>query len=296
MKQSLVVIISLVCSIVISGCMGAIYYDVAEEEIDAPELIPQEGTTLSLEISYEPDLSTRFQPGEESRRYRYHVLIDGWEYSYGISFGNYQTSSRVSIPIMANDTHFPVSVIVEGAKALDYKSIPSVWDDWHIIYRGTQEALEGTEESKYTGLEGLYLGVRIGDKTYKFEFQDSGASEVFKRLLMGREITLPISTNYFISFPYSHNPSDEVKDFLTLLESSVPEDHREWNESLIVGGFYLSAYGMMIIVLQEGHKLNGYNSLLATVCKEDLKALKKLSSPWHAPEHFELTLSLVAGK
>ena len=55
-------------------------------------------------------------------------------------------------------------------------------------------------------------------------------------------------------------------------------------------------YGMMIIVLQEGHKLNGYNSLLATVCKEDLKALKKLSSPWHAPEHFELTLSLVAGK
>jgi len=270
----------------LSGCMGASFYDVATEEVDAPGLIPQEGTTLSLDITYEPDASTRFQPATVLRPYRYHVLIDGWEYSYGIG-------AQAQIPIMANDTHAPVTIIVEGAKALEYKVFPSAWDDWHELYRGTQEALGETEESKYKGLDGLSLGVKLGDKTYKFEFVDSGASEVFKRLLMGHEITLPISINNSIQI-LDYDLSDEQKEFLNLVCSSAPKDLRFWNGSLTVGGLYLYSY-TLDLVIQDGQKVGvDYGTLLATVCKEDLKDLKKLYTPWKAPDLFEMTLSLIA--
>ena len=284
MKRILLFIHS-VALFALSGCIGPYYLDVATEEVDAPNVIPQEGTTLSLDITYE-DITTRFTPIEVYRRYRYYVLIDGWEYSYG--FG-----SQVSITIMANDTHSPVSVIVEGAKALDYSDNPSTWDDWHELYRGTQEALEETEESKYKGLEGLSLGVKLGDKTYKFEFQDSGASEVFKRLLMGREITFPISISKSIKI-LDYDLSGEPKEFLNLVYSTVPKDFSSWSGSLTVGGLYLYS-STMDLVIQNGQKVGtGYRTLLATVCKEDYKALKKLYTPWKEPELFEITLSLIA--
>ena len=287
MKQRLfLLLVPSVALFVLSGCMGAIFYDVATEEIDAPDVIPQEGTTLSLDITYDPDASTRFQPAEVYRRYRSHVLIDGWEYSYGLG-------AQASIPIMANDTHSPVTIIVEGAKALDYKDYPSAWDDWHELYRGTQAALGETEKTKYKGLENQSLGVKLGDKTYKFEFMDSGASKVFKRLLMGREITLPISiSNSIWLSPF--DMSDEQNEFLKLVYSSAPKDFRFWNGSLTVGGLYLYS-STLDLVIQDGQKVGfDYGTLLATVCKEDLKALKKLYTPWKAPELFEMTLSLIA--
>ncbi|MBR5904900.1 MAG: hypothetical protein IKZ51_00410 [Bacteroidales bacterium] len=284
--KKLFTVFNLAALFALSGCMGANFYDVATEEVDAPDVIPQEGTTLSLDITYEPDASTRFQPATVLQPYRYHVLIDGWEYSYGLG-------AQAQIPIMANDTHAPVTIIVEGAKALEYKVFPSAWDDWHELYRGTQGALGETEQSKYKGLEGLSLGVKLGNKTYKFEFVDSGASEVFKRLLMGREITLPISISNSIGLsPF--DMSDGQKEFLNLVCSSAPKDFRFWNGSLTVGGLYLYS-STMDLVIQDGQKVGfDYGTLLATVCKEDLKALKKLYTPWKAPELFEMTLSLIS--
>ncbi|MCR5326025.1 MAG: hypothetical protein K6E37_04650 [Bacteroidales bacterium] len=69
--------------------------------------IAQQGTLLSLDVTYKFDFYTRFQPGRDYRVYRYRVLIDGWEYSTGAVKSE---SQKVSIPIMANDTHVAVTI------------------------------------------------------------------------------------------------------------------------------------------------------------------------------------------
>lgn len=137
---------------------------------------------LSLDLTYEFDVYTRFEPGEDYRAYRYRVLIDGEIYSQGI-VSRYSYGKKTTIPIMANDTHSSVTVVVEGSKALEYSDFPTSWDTWHELYRGTQEYLPATASPRYAGLAGAKMGMTIDGKTYTFDISDSASGEAFKRLL-----------------------------------------------------------------------------------------------------------------
>ena len=141
-------------------------------------VIPQEGAALEVELSYEFDYYTKFEPGRQFKQYRYRVYINDRQYCYGVTADE---SQRVSIPIMENDSHTPATIVVEGAKALDYNVNPEQWDTWHELYRGTQECLPESESLKYPDFEDWRLIVRIDGKDYPFVLYDTGAGEVLKR-------------------------------------------------------------------------------------------------------------------
>ena len=72
-------ILTLLPVFVLSGCLGTEYYDVATDEIKTPEgvtnVIPQEGASLEVELTYEFEYYTKFEPGRRFKKYRYRVYI-----------------------------------------------------------------------------------------------------------------------------------------------------------------------------------------------------------------------------
>ena len=73
--------------LLLSGCLGTEYYDVATDEIITPEghtnVIPQEGAALEIELTYEFEYYTKFEPGRRFKQYRYRVYINDRPYCYG---------------------------------------------------------------------------------------------------------------------------------------------------------------------------------------------------------------------
>ena len=269
----------LLALLILSGCMGTMYYDVASDEITTPEgvgeVIPQEGTTLSLNLTYEFDVYTRFEPGEDYRAYRYRVLMDGEVYSQGI-VDRFSSGKTASIPIMANDTHVPATIVVEGSKALEYSDYPASWDTWHELYRGTQECLPAAESPRYAGLAGAKMGMTIDGKTYTFDISDSGSGEAFKRLLAGGSVPLPVIIDDTIWPYYLDGAENGEKQFLEQVMNSVPANCSTegiiWNE----GGIYIdNQFGGLYICLKSG-KAPRYATHLGSVTDADLKALKAL--------------------
>lgn len=260
-KLFLILLVILCCS------CGTEYYDVDTEEITPPEgignTIPQQGALLSLDVTYHYDYYTRFEPGRDYRVYRYRVCIDDWEYSTGVVLSEYQ---KVSIPIMANDTHSTVSVVVEGSKAMDYSDYPKSWDAWHELYRGTQEALQGSEEAEYSGLDGSRLLLEINGKTFRFDIDPSGSGIAFKRLMSGLgRVTIPAIIDSFI----------DLWEFPVQIFQTVPANQDTTGSDWKAGTIYLNE-GTLSICLQDKKNQYCYPTVLGRVVKEDLKALKSL--------------------
>ena len=275
--------------IFLGGCMGMEYYDVATEEISSAEgitdAIPQAGTVLTLDIEYKYEFYTRFEPGRDYRVYRYHVLIDGNEYSRGIvNNGNVSAS----IPIIANDTHSPATVVVEGSKALDYSDYPSYWDTWHELYRSTQECLPAAESPSYADLAGARLGMTIDGKTYTFDIQDSGSGEAFKRVLKDRNVSLQIYIDNSIGI-YPEGEED-ARRFWTQVREMVPANCDTEGIVWKAGGIYLEG-GNLYVCLKSG-KDKSYSTLIGFISDGDLKALKSLRPGGNKQVQTSMTLFL----
>ena len=76
MKHARHIIYLLIVAALATGCWGWVeYFDVAADEIKVPEgisdVIPQEGTTLTIDLTYEYVPKTKFEPGEDWKQYRY---------------------------------------------------------------------------------------------------------------------------------------------------------------------------------------------------------------------------------
>lgn len=278
--QSLILLAMLV-----AGC-GTEYYDVDTEVLNTPEgvtdVIPQEGTTLSVALTYRFDYYTRFEPGYDYKQYRYRVLIDGWTYGYGVVTSEYEIAT---IPIMANDTHLPAKIVVEGARALEYKDNPEEWDTWHQLYSGIQECLPASEKPKFDALKGARLKVTIDGGSFLFDIKDSGAGEAFKRLIAGREITVPVYVDDSIWI------GDDPESFRTEAAESIPPDYGRANDRHKAGEIHLEKNGWLSICLKD-REITGYDTLLGTVRSEDLKPLKSLYPGRHRQEQMTMTLSL----
>ena len=266
--------------------MGTEYYDVATDEIITPEgitnVIPQEGAALEVELSYEFEYYTRFEPGRQFKQYRYRVYINDRPYCYGVTNDE---SQRVSIPIMENDSHTPATIVVEGAKALDYNVNPEQWDTWHELYRGTQECLPESKSLKYPDFEDWRLIVRIDGKDYPFVLYDTGAGEVLKRHLFGRKVTLPISLDNYI-YPLHYD-----NDFIKELRGIIPPNFGIANERQKTGNLYLEPSGLLHICLKS-HSITGYDSEIGYCVCDYKDDLKKLYPGWHGYVQSEMTLFL----
>lgn len=259
------------------------YYDIDTDEILTPEgiseVIPKEGTTLSLDVTYKYDYYTKFEPGYEFRIYRYHVLINDWEYSSGIVWTEYQ---KVSIPIMANDTHSPVTIVVEGARAMDYSDYPSAWDSWHQLYHGTQECLPESESTRFAGLDEAKLKMEINGQSFSFEVEESGSGIAFKRLMsdLGR-ITIPVTIDTFI----------HLWNFPEQIAQTVPVNQDATGSEWKAGNIYLNE-GCPYICLKDKKVQCSYPTLLGRVASKDLKALKALYPGWQRQDQTDITFYL----
>ncbi|MCR5017496.1 MAG: hypothetical protein K6A64_01710 [Bacteroidales bacterium] len=261
------------------------YYDVDTDEIYTPEgvgeVIPQEGTTLSLDVTYEYDYYTKFEPGYEFRVYRYHVLVNDWEYSSGVVWTENQ---KVSIPIMANDTHTPATIVVEGAKAMDYSDYPSSWDSWHQLYQGTQESLPESESPRFAGLEDAKLKMEISGKTFSFDIEDSGSGIAFKRIMSSLgQISVPVTIETFITIsPW---------DFPVQIAQTVPVNQDATGAEWKAGNIYFEG-GDLYICLKDKKVQFLYPTLIGHVAGKDLKALKALYPGWQRQDQADITLYL----
>ena len=272
----------------LSGCWGWVeYFDVAEETLKVPEgisdVIPQEGTTLALNLTYEFVPQTKFEPGYDYKQYRYRVLIDGWEYCYGVTNEEYYD---VTIPIMANDTHSPVSIVVQGSKALDYEDNPNEWEDWHELYSGTQECLPANEATRYGNLKDTQLNVTIDGKSFRFDIRDTGTGQAFKRLLADQTVTLSVCLDNFISI------YEDTEGFHKDLADKVPPCFELSHYKHKVGEISLEKGGWLGICLKDKETF-GYDTILGSVRPEDLKEFKKLYPGYHNQVQTTMTLSLV---
>ena len=263
------------------------YYDVTGDELKVPDgiadVIPQEGTTLAIDLTYEYVPKTKFEPGYDYKQYRYRVLIDGWEYCYGVTDQDYYD---VTIPIMANDTHTPASIVVEGSKALDYEENPKEWDAWHELYNGTQECLRASENPKYDNLKDKQLKVTIDGKSFFFDIRDTGAGQAFKRLMSDRTVTLSVNLDNFV---FVH---DDPKNFLKEFGENVPPCFGKAHYKHKVGELSLEKNGSLHICLKDIETF-GYDTILGSVRPEDIKAFKKLYPGYHNQVQATLTMSLV---
>lgn len=279
MRRYLFIIIFLLCC----SC-GTEYYDVDTEEVTSPEetrnVIPRQGTLLELDVTYKFDYYTRFQPGRDFRVYRYRVLIDGWEYSTGVVESE---GRKASIPIMANDTHAPVSVVVEGAKAMDYSDYPKSWDTWHELYRGTQEGLPDTESPEFSGLCGSRLLLVTNGKTIRFDIEESGSGIAFKRLMSGLgRVSVPATIDSFIDF----------WEFPWPIAQTVPANQDTSVSDWKAGNLYLLDGGRLCISLRDKKNQFCYPTFLGRVVKEDLEALKALYPGRQRQEQMEVAMYL----
>jgi len=286
-KPSLLIV--LLSTLLLSGCWGWVeYFDVVADEIKVPEgvtdVIPQEGTTLALNLTYEYVPRTKFEPGEDWKQYRYRVLIDGWEYCYGVTD---EDNYDVTIPIMANDSHSPASIVVEGSKAHDYEENPKEWEDWHELYCGTQECLPESETPKYDNLKDKQLKVTIDGKSFLFDIRDTGAGQAFKRLMSDRTVNLSICLDDFL---FVH---EDAEGFERKLGNIIPPSFGKACYKHKVGEIRLEKNGWFGICLKE-KEIYGYDTILGTVCPEDLKAFKKLYPGYHNQVQTTMTMSLVS--
>lgn len=277
--------------LLLSSCWDWVeYYDVATDELIVPEgitdVIPQEGTTLAIDLTYEYVPKTKFEPGYDYRQYRYRVLINGWEYCYGVTDQDYYDYYDVTIPIMANDTHSPASIIVEGSKALDYEENPKEWDAWHELYNGTQECLRASENPKYDNLKDKQLKITIDGKSFLFDIRDTGAGQAFKRLLSDRDVTLSVNLDNFIFV------RGDTGNFQKELCENVPPCFGEAHYKHKAGEVSLEKNGKLYICLKD-RETYGYDTILGSVRPEDLKAFKKLYPGYHNQVQTTLTMSLV---
>lgn len=278
MRRYLFIITLLLCC----SC-GTEYYDVDTEEVTPAEetgnVIPQRGTLLSLDVTYKFDYYTRFQPGRNFRVYSYRVLIDGWEYSTGVVESE---GHKTSIPIMANDTHAPVSVVVEGAKAMDYSDYPKSWDTWHELYRGTQEGLPDTESPEFSGLGGSRLLLVTNGKTIRFDIEESGSGIAFKRLMSGLgRVATQATVDSFIDF----------WEFPGQIAQTVPANQDTSGSDWKAGNLYLYE-GRLCISLRDKKNQFCYPTFLGRVVKEDLETLKALYPGHQRQEQAEVTVCL----
>ena len=288
MKHARHILYLLIAAAFATGCWGWVeYFDVTADEIKVPEgisdVIPQEGTTLTIDLTYEYVPKTKFEPGEDWKQYRYRALIDGWEYCYGVVSGEFETAV---IPIMANDTHSPASIVIEGSKALDYEENPKHWEDWHELYRGTQECLPATETPKYEGLKDMRLKVTVDGKSFLFDIRNTGAGEAFKRQIAGRTVTLPVCRDTFLFI------SDDTEGFQKQLREKVPPCYAKAHYLHKAGDIHIDKYGLMEICLKDKETF-GYDTVIGSVRPEDLKALKALYPGYHNQEPATMTLSLI---
>jgi hypothetical protein len=258
--------------LLLTGCHPW-YFDVFSAEVSAPEetgdIIPQEGTTLSLNLDYARDINTRTSVEEVFKVYRYRVFINDREYCQGMTASSFARKTT-TIPIMANDTHIPATIVVEGSKALDYSEFPTSWDEWYELYRGTQECLSESEEPRYAGLVDAKLGVTVGNDTFTFDITDSGAGEVFKRMMMGQTLSFPVTINTCIRIGKN---TEEGKSFCKQLENVLPANCSTELSERKVGGIYFN--GAFDIYLDPRKRQGNVNNL-GLVSDSDLKAFSAL--------------------
>lgn len=259
------------------------YVDIVGEEVLLPQgetdMIPQEGTTLSLNLSYELVPFTRFQkdyPYYFYQYYRFRVFINDWQYCYRLIHEEerhdlFQGDKTVSVPIMANDSHSPATVRVEASRCRDYEG--TEWEEWHAIYSGIQEPLAETEELAFSGLEGKQLAIQIIDTEFTFDLVDSGPAMILKRLLKDSKYQLPAHVPY----PYEdiQGYSDASDEYLTSsLKALVPQDDRDYEGKNKAGGLYLNN-GVIRIALKNGRTDGIFIGSIAETELEDLLSFRQ---------------------
>ena len=251
------------------------YYDIAGEEILVPhgetDMIPQEGTILTLNLSYEIDsVVTRFTYDPDYidyyQYYRYRVFFDDWYYC-GRTI---KRETKVSIPIMANDSYSPVTVRVEGARSTNYEG--TEWADWHEIYRGIQDPLAETEELEYSCLEDLHLTIKMIDTEFTFNLIDSGAAQVLKRLLKDRKYlilaSVPSSKNEIRG--YSTSPSFDF--FISRLKTLVPVDTRNYEGKDKAGALFVNGSSIVITLTDTENHTGTFVGSVVEAQLEDLRS------------------------
>jgi len=270
-------------SAVLASCLGTEYYDVASEKLSADELvqqqgiIPQEGTVLTLDLTHEYEYYTRFQPGREAKKYRYRVLIDGHLYCQDVL---YMFDPSVSIPIMANDSYSLKSIVVEGAKALEYGDEPD-WEDWHELYSAAQEAMGTGQPLKYSGLMGSSLQIELEGKTLNLDFEENGSAEVFRRILSERQgCYISSSSNVSDTFAYIDYHREETDEGLLITEMWDRVPQNTVYSKFLAGTLYYSDWSLLLSLhdYNYGGLCGGksYLTPIATVRKEDMKTLRSL--------------------
>jgi len=259
------------------------YYGIAGEEILVPQgetdMIPQEGTILTLNLSYEIDsVVTRFTFDPDYvdyyQYYRYRVFIDDWYYC-GRTI---KRDTKVSIPIMANDSYSPVTVRVEGSRSTNYEG--TEWADWHEIYRGIQNPLAETEELEYSCLEDLHLTIKMIDTEFTFNLIDSGAAQVFKRLLKDRKYqilaSVPSSRNEIKGHSTSTGSSFDY--FISRVKSLVPVDDSNYEGKDKAGALFVNG-STIRIALTDGHTGTYIGSVVETQLEDLLSFLQTHTNP-----------------
>jgi hypothetical protein len=270
------------------GCTSPYRWEPTREEVvplDSVEgILPQEGTVLTLDLSYV--FLTKFQSIVYTLPYRYRVFINDQIYSYGVV--THSTDSPLSIPLMANDGYTRNKIVVEGSEALDYISSkenetkPVDWSDWHELYRGEQECLQVDQVQKYASLKDSRMSLEIDGKHLTLDFAHNNTAEAFKRYLSKKVIHADVITTTVMRPDRS-----KEQELLSRLKSSIPDNHTdEWKS----GTLYF-ANGEFFLILDEewcGADYT-YKSIVGTVVTKDLSILKTLA---HIEEKYHTTATL----
>lgn len=173
-------------SVVLVSCIPTYYYDLqpCEVYVDSNEegLLPQHGTEITIDIKLILEKkTTKTMPGYSAKFFRYRVLLDGELYSYGIE-GTEEGAGDVVIPLIANDSYTTKSVVIEGSGSTEYSTEGS-WNNWEVLFEGTQDCLKENEPLRYSGLENKKLRVDIDSTILYYDFIPGYSAEAFKRFL-----------------------------------------------------------------------------------------------------------------
>ena len=241
-------------------------------ELNEMGMIPQAGTTIEIYMACDEDELPATKAVDiwyPLKKYRYRVFLDGELYSYGICGDMGPHYNNILIPIIANESYRPKSILVEGAKATAYNS-DIYWNKWETLFEGTQDCHGEGEPLRYTGLENKRLKVNIDGSVLYYQLNSGFSAEAFKRIMSDvGELECECSLT-------GHDISSKNSDELIELFSGIP--HNEVvgiREGAFGAKDFLGYSNSLIFSAQDSWE--GYITPIGMIIDESKPALHSLA-------------------
>lgn len=249
------------------------YFDPYFEKVELGENIPQAGSVIEIPVDYR-QVDTKFQPGMAYRPFRYRVLADEVQFSYGICTQPIYDNLEVVVP--ANDSYHLRDIAVEVSYSGSYDADAEEWGEWIRIFHERQGCLEDGAELVEPKLMDKQFEVRIGDVSLTIVPADNGSVMPLKRLLLNGPVEF--DANVYGDLITTGNSANN-----DILRNAVPRNHTSSNEC---GGLYMNDEGVLFLI-NDYHPRN--STLIGKVATEDMSAFFSVLS---GPENQKMTLSL----